>query len=81
MRLITAYDVAEAIVENWVFRYGPPWTLMSYNGWHFVPHFFQLVYELTQITNSFRTMYHPQRNGQFKQSNCSLSAMLRSYVQ
>ena len=32
LKHITAYDVAVAFVEHWVFKYGAPATLLSDNG-------------------------------------------------
>jgi len=80
LRRITAYDVAVAFVEHWVFKYGPPETLLSDNGSQFVAHFFQRVCKLLHTANVFTTTYHPQTNGQVERFNRSLTAMLRSYV-
>ena len=35
LRKITAYNVAVAFVENWIFAYGPPEAVILYNGKQF----------------------------------------------
>lgn len=81
LRRITAYDVAVAFTEHWVFKYGPPKTLLSDNGSQFVAHFFQRVCRILHVENSFTTTYHPQTNGQAERFNRTLLAMLRCYVE
>ena len=81
LRKITAYDVAVAFVEHWVFKYGPPKTLLSDNGSQFVAHFFQRVCRILGTNNAYTTTYHPQTNGQVERFNRSLLAMLRCYVE
>ena len=76
-----AYDVAVAFVNEWVFKYGPPRTLLSHNGSQFVSLFFQRVCQVISIMSSFTTTYHPQTNGQAERFNRSLLAMLRCYVE
>lgn len=81
LRRIKAYDVALAFVEEWVFKCGPPKTLLSDNGSHFVSLFFQQVCQVMSVNNRFRTTYHPQTNGQAERFNRSLTAMLRCYIE
>ena len=40
LRQIDAYAVAVAFVEAWIFKYGPPKTLISDNGKQFAGKFF-----------------------------------------
>ena len=81
LKRITAYDVAVAFVEHWVFKYGAPATLLSDNGSQFVAHFFRRVCNILQVHNIFTTTYHPQTNGQVESFNRTLAAMLRCYVE
>ena len=81
LKRITAYDVAVAFVEHWVFKYGAPATLLSDNGSQFVAHFFRRVCNILQVHNVFTTTYHPQTNGQVERFNRTLAAMLRCYVE
>ena len=80
LRTITALSVATAFVEHWVFKYGPPQTLVSDNGSQFASKFFQSVCAYLGIANAFTSTYHPQTNGQVERYNRTVLAMLRSYV-
>jgi len=78
---IKTHDVAVAFVNDWVFKYGAPDSLVSDNGSQFVADFFQRVCSLLRVSNLFTTTYHPQTNGQAERFNRSLMAMLRCYVE
>ena len=80
LRRIDAYTVAVAIVESWVFKYGPPKTLISDNGKQFTATFFQAFCSLLGISKIFISMYHPQTNVQVERYNRKILAMLRNYV-
>ena len=80
LRRIDAYTVAVAFVEDWIFKYGPPKTLISDNGKKFEAKFFQAVCSLPGLSNIFRSTYHPQTNGQVEGFNRTILAMLRNYV-
>ena len=81
LKRITAYDVALAFVEHWVFKYDAPATLLSDNGSQFVAHFFRRMCNILQVHNIFSTTYHPQTNGQVERFNRILAAMLRCSVE
>ena len=80
LRTITAYAVAKAFCEHWVFVYGPPVTLLSDNGKQFVAKFFLAVCKILGTRNVFTTTYHPQTNGQTERFNRTLKAALRQYI-
>ena len=80
LRNITAYHVAIAFCTHWVFKYGPPRTLLSDNGPQFASKFFQAVCLQLGTKNVFTTAYHPQTNGQVERYNRTLLSMLRNYV-
>ena len=80
MRRIDAYTVAVEFVEAWIFKYGPPKTLISDNGKQFAANFFQAVCSLLGLSNIFTSTYHPQTNGQVERYNRAVLAMLRNYV-
>ena len=80
LRRIDAYTVAVAFVEAWLFKYGPPKTLISDNAKQFAAKFFQAVCSLLGISNMFTSTYHPQTNGQVERYNSTILAMLRFYV-
>lgn len=77
---ITAYHVAVAFCEVWVFKYGPPASLLSDNGTQVTSKFFQSVCKLLGLRNDYTSAYHPQTNGQTERYNRTVLEMLRSYV-
>ena len=81
MRTVSAYTVAVAFVEHWVYKYGPPQTLISDNGPQFMARFFHRVCAILGVHNALTTAYHPQANGQVERFNRSIAAMLRCYVE
>ena len=80
LRRIDAYAVAVSFVEAWIFKYGPPKTLISDNGKQFTAKFFQAVCSFLGLSNIFTSKYHPQTNGQVEHYNRTILAMLRNYV-
>ena len=80
LRRIRAADVAAGFVDHWVFKYGPPTTLLSDNGPQLASKFFTRVCKVLSITNELTTTYHPQSNGQAERFNRTLLAILRCYV-
>ena len=80
MKKITAQHVAIAFVEHWVFKYGPPKTLLSDNGSNFASKFFQRMCSYIGVANMYTSTYHPQTNGQVERYNRKILAMLRNYV-
>ena len=80
MKKVTAQHVAIAFVEHWVFKYGPPKTLLSDNGSNFASKLFQRVCGYVGVANLYTSTYHPQTNGQVERYNRTILAMLRNYV-
>ena len=80
LRRINAYTVAVAFVEAWVFKYGPPKTLISDNGGQSASKFFQAVCSLLGISNIFTSTYHRQTNGQVERYNRTILAVIQNYV-
>ena len=76
LKRITAFDVAIAFVEHWLFKYGAPTTLLSDNRSQFVTHFFRRVCNILQVHNIFTTTYHPQTNVQVERFNRTLAAIM-----
>ena len=81
LRNVNAYSTAVAICEAWVFKYGPPRTLLSDNGKQFASRFFLSVCQLLGVTNAFTSAYHPQTNGHVERYNRTILSMLRCYVE
>ena len=80
LRRIDEYTVAVAFVEAWIFKSGPPKTLVSYNRKKFAANFFQAVCSLLGLSNIFTFTYHPQTNGQVELYKWTILAMLRNFV-
>ena len=80
LRTITAYHVAVAFCTHWVFKYGPPRTLLSDNGPQFASRLFQSVCLELGTRNIFTSTYHPQTNGQVERFNRTFLSMVRNYV-
>ncbi|CDF32578.1 unnamed protein product [Chondrus crispus] len=77
---ITSMTVARAFVENWIYPYGPPASLLSDNGGQFASKFFQKICQIMGIRNLFTTAYHPQTNGQVERFNQTILSRIRHYV-
>ena len=81
LRNVNACSTAVAFCEAWVFKYGPPKTLLSDNGKQFASRFFLSVCQLLGVTNAFTSAYHPQVNGQVERYNRTILSMLRCYAE
>ena len=79
MKKITAKHVS-IVVEHWVFKYGPPKTLLSNNGYNFASKMFQKNVYYIGVANMYTSTYHPKTNGQVERYNRTILAMLRNYV-
>ena len=77
---MTAYTVATAIGDAWVFKYGIPRSLLSDNGPQFNAKFFNSACRILGITDLYTSAYHPQTNGQVERYNRTIVSMLRNYV-
>ena len=75
LKRITAYTIARAFCDQWVFVYGAP-----ENGRQFTAKFFQEVCTKLAIRNLFTTTYYPQTNGQVEQFNRTVLAGLRRFA-
>jgi Integrase zinc binding domain/Integrase core domain len=80
LRTVTALSVARAFVNQWVYVYGPPLSLITDNGPQFTAKFVQAACAELGIANVFTTAYHPKTNGQVERYNRTILAALRAYV-
>ena len=80
LRITTAYTVATAFRDAWVFKYAVPSSLLSDNGPQFNAKLFQSVFRVLGITNFYTSAYHPQTNVQVERYNRTIASMLRNYV-
>ena len=63
LRTVTAYAVAVAFCDAWVFKYGVPRTLLSDNRTQFNAKFFHRTCCVLGVTILYTSAYHPQTNG------------------
>ena len=77
---ITAYTIARAFRDQWIFVCIAPVYFLSENGRQFTAKFFQEVYTKLGIQNLFTTTYHPQTNGQVERLNRTILAGLRHFA-
>ena len=61
---MTAATVANAVVEEWIMRYGAPYVLPTDQGTNFNSDLMHDVCRLFMIDKTRTTPYHPQGNGQ-----------------
>jgi Integrase zinc binding domain len=80
LRTISAFVVAKAFCEHWVFVYGPPIYALTDNGAQFSAKFFLAVCRELGVSKVFTTAYHPQTNGQVERYNRTIINSLRGYV-
>ena len=66
MTEITAAAVSTRFVNDWVFRYGTPDSLLADNGTQFTSVVLRVTCELLKIDQRFSTIYHPECNGQIE---------------
>ncbi len=59
----TAEHVARAILEHWVYVYGPPQKILSDNGTQFASSVFRLIMNTLKVQQLFTTVYRPEANG------------------
>jgi transposase InsO family protein len=80
LRTVTALSVARTFCDHWAYVYGPPVSLLTYNGTQFTAKVFQGLCTELGIRKIFTTTYHPQTNGQVERYNRTILASLRRYV-
>jgi transposase InsO family protein len=78
LRTVTALSVVRAFCDHWVYSYGPPLSLLTYNGPQFTAKFFLAVCTELRIKKIFTTAYHPQTNGQVERFSRTIMASLRA---
>ena len=71
---------AEAIVNDFISRYGTPISIHSDQGRNFESTLFQEVCRLLGICKTRMTAYHPEGNGMVERFNRTMGAMIRSLI-
>ncbi len=80
MAKTTAPHVAAVFMNNWVFPYGVPKSILTDNGPQFIAEFFEFVCAVIDIKRIAITAYHAQTNGQTERYNQTLERRIRHYV-
>ena len=75
-----ATTIAKIFVEEIIFRYGAPKTILTDKGLNFTSKLLQSVNELFQIIKLNTSAYHPQTDGMVERFNRTLLDMLASYT-
>ena len=55
-----AFTTANALVENWISRFGCPLSLHSHNGHNFKSRVFERIIQFREMSNTKTTTFHPQ---------------------
>ena len=80
VRTQTAEEVAQAVVDNFISRYGCPFEIFTDQGKCFESALFSTLCETLNITKSRTTPYHPMSNGQVERFNSVILAMIRCTI-
>lgn len=73
---ITAEEVAKALYENWIARFGCPLRISTDQGRQFESSLFRSLMKKFGITRIRTTAYHPQSNGMIERWHRTLKAAL-----
>ena len=76
---MTAATVANAIVEEWIMRYGAPDVLHTDQGTNFNSDLMHDICRLFMIDKTRTTPYHPQGNGQVERFNRVIADTISKY--
>ena len=79
MKETEAPHVAAAFLNNWVFPYGIPKSLLTDNAPNFIAAFLNFVCTIIVVKRVPITAYHAQSNGQTERYNQTLERRLRHY--
>lgn len=77
MQSFSAVEVALHFVHQWVINYSSSHHLLADNRGEITSNFFQEVWKLMIIHNSYTMTYRPQANGQVERCNHTILVALR----
>ncbi|MES9904503.1 MAG: reverse transcriptase domain-containing protein [Sedimenticola sp.] len=73
-------EVAAALFEQIISRYGAPRSIISDRGQNFMSSLIQALCEMFQITRNYTSSYHPQTNATCERMNSTILQTLRAYL-
>ena len=76
----TAFAVAEAILENFISRFGVPMEIYSDQGREFQSKLMSEICKLLRINRTRTTSYNPKSDGQVERLNHTIEQMLKVLV-
>ena len=77
---ITAVELADVFLREWVARFGMPSTLVSDRDTRFTSKFWEGFWKIMGTKLAMSTAYHPQTDGQTERANRTILEMLRAVV-
>ena len=77
LKRITVPVVAQAIMDRWIYMFGPPKEILSDNGTQFRNKVLGRLSKSLNIKQKFTTTYNPQCNGMIERFHSFLKARLR----
>ena len=78
---MTAYTVAQAVIDNWISRYGCPAIIITDQGRQFESNMFGQLCHTFGIEKRRSTPYHPQTNGAVERMHRTMKQTLRCLAQ
>lgn len=75
-----AKTVADALMENWICRYGVPQTLLSDQGTNFQSSLVKELLKRLGVKQVRTSSYHPQTNGSVERLNRVIATIMTHYV-
>ena len=78
--MLTAEDVAQVIVDDWMMKFGIPESILLDGGTQYRSILLEAVYEHLDINGLRTTPFHPQCNGQSEKTVQTTKAMIRPHV-
>lgn len=80
MSTITALEVSNVFLNDWIIPFGISKELLSDNGPQFSRKFFAGLCSFLGTDLKTKNAYHPQKNGKTERDNKKIVSRLRNYV-
>ena len=77
---LQAITVAAAILNDWVFKYGPMQRLLSDNGSEFSNSLLKSICATLEISKIFASPFHPQGDGQVERMMATIKKLIASQI-